>query len=176
MKTSKLILTLLLSLLPVLSSPAQMAAANDRVRVQVKMDTRSAHADIARSSSDKVTQFKTLNIQLSGKPKTPETRVMKWTAYGRDVQSNDVRVIDSGEIPVSLSSSGTQTTESKQISTTYTPDHSVVTSSGRGRGRSPRAKRVEGSGVKYLGYAIQVMDGTRLVGEMSDPVGIGSKK
>ena len=67
---------------------AQMVPANERVRVEVQIVSDNDHKDIAKTSVDQITQNKTLTIKLSGKPKSPDTRVIKWTAYGRNVKSN----------------------------------------------------------------------------------------
>lgn len=153
-----------------------MVSANDRVRVEVTTVTGSDHKDLGKTSTDRVTQHKTLNIALSGKPKNPETRVVRWTAYGRNMKSNNVTMLASGEIKLGLVNNR-QAAESKHVSTTYTPDHSVVSTRRSRSGRStPRAKKVEASGVKFAGYSVQVLDGGKVVGEASDPVGIGKPK
>ena len=166
-----------------LSAGAQMVPANDRVRVEVRVDTTSDHKELAKTTADTVTQHKTLNISLSGKAKSPETRVIKWTAYGRNMKSKDLTTLETGEIKLGFGPNGQQAAESKRVSTTYTPEHSVISkSSGRGRGSSgggrstPRATKVAASGTKYVGYSVQVLDGGKVVGESSDPSGIGAKK
>jgi hypothetical protein len=158
-----------------------MVPMNERVRVEVKTDTQSDRKDLAKTSVDEVTQFKTLKIELSGKPKQPETRIVKWTAYGRDMKTNDVRKIDSGEFKLQFGPDGRQTTESKRISTTYTPEHSEGGKGGKGGGggqggKGSRSKKVEGSGAKFVGYRVEVVDGASVVGEYSDPIGIGPSK
>ena len=159
-----------------------MIASNDRVRVEVRMTSESDRKDLKNTTANTVTQHKALTILLSGKPKTPETRVIKWTAYGRDVKDRDVRPIESGEIKLDLTAHGQQTAESKRISTTFTPEHSESSKSGSGSGSgsssrgSSRSKKVEASGVKFAGYSVQVLDGATVVGEAADPQGIGKPK
>ena len=159
-----------------LAASAQMASSNDRVRVVVSINSANQVKDIKGASADTVTQNKTLSIQVSGKPKSPETRVIKWAAYGRDLKNHNLSTLDSGEIKLSLSSSnGQQTAESKRIATTYTPEHSEVSKSSGGRSSSrskPKAKKVAATGIRYVGYSVQVLDGRSVVGEASDPIGI----
>lgn len=170
------LLTALIALAPL--AGAQMIPTNDRVRVEVSITTDTDHKNLAKTSTDQVTQNKALNIALTGKPKSPETRVIKWTAYGRNMKSNNVSAVESGEIKLDLVN-GRQTAESKRFSTTYTPEHSVVSNSrsrSRGSRSTPRAKKVEASGVKFAGYSVQVLDGGKVVGEASDPSNIGKPK
>ena len=157
---------------------APMVPMNERVRLEVKTETQSDRKDLEKTSVDEVTQFKTLKIELSGKPKQPETRVVKWTAYGRDMKSNDVRKIDEGEFKLQLGANGRQSGESKRISTTYIPEHSAGGKGGKGGGGGggKGGKKVEGSGAKFVGYRVEVMDGATVVGEYSDPAGIGPSK
>lgn len=152
---------------------AQMLSSNERVSVAVSIKSANKVKDIKGSSTDTVTQNKELSIQLSGSARIKETRVIKWAAYGRDQKSRTLSTIGFGEIPLALSINGKQSVESKSISTTYTPEHSVVSkSSGRSRGRAPTAKKVAAEGIKFVGYSVQVVDGGRVVGESSDPIGI----
>jgi hypothetical protein len=157
---------------------AQMVPANDRVRVEVQIVSDNDHKDIAKTSVDQITQNKTLTIKLSGKPKSPDTRVIKWTAYGRNVKSNSIQMLESGEFKLELATNGGQTVDTKRFASTYTPEHSVVsTSRSRSSGRStPRAKRVEATGTKFAGYSVQVLDGGKVVGEKAEPENIGKPK
>lgn len=155
---------------------AQMISGNDMVRIEVRVASEQDRKDIKSSSADTVTQHKTLNIVLSGKPKSPETRTGKWTAYGHSAKGHDYTVLESGEFKIDLSAQGRQTIESKKVTTTYTPEHSVVSrgrSGGGGTGRSTtKAKKVEATGTKFAGYVVEVKDGGKVVGQTADPFGI----
>jgi hypothetical protein len=115
-------------LLGALAAPAgaQMVAANDRVRVEVRTDNESDHKDLPKTNADAITQHKQLNIILSGKERSNEARVIEWTVYGRNVRNNDVRVVGSGKVKVAFDAQGKQTVETKTVSTTYTPEHSIT--------------------------------------------------
>lgn len=161
-----------------LSVEAQMVPANDRVRVEVQIVSETDHKDLGKTNTDRVTQNKTLTIKLSGKPKIPETRVIKWTAYGRNLKSDNIQKIESGEFKLELAANGGQTVDTKRFASTYTPEHSVVSiDRNRNSGRStPKAKRVEATGTKFSGYSVQVLDGGKVVGEKAEPENIGKPK
>ena len=64
------------------SASGQIVTGNELVRVEVRVASDQDRKDLKSTSADTITQHKTLTIALSGKPKTPETRTGKWTAYG----------------------------------------------------------------------------------------------
>ena len=127
-------------------------------------------AKIARKSASKytVTENVILQVKLRGKPLTSENRTMKWTVYGRDRKSHEISVIDSGESPVNFSAGESQKSEPINVATTSTRAHTITK---RGRGRNSRASisRIEGSGLQYVGYGIQVFEGEKVVGEEFEP-------
>ncbi len=151
--------------------PAQMIAGSDAVRVEVRVQSDQHRKDIKGTSADTVEQSRSLFITLSGKARSPETRVGKWIAYARDVKTNDLAVLESGEFKVDLSA-GSQKVESKKIETTFTPDHSVVSTTGSSRSRRTTAKKVEGEGKKFAGYIVTIKDGSTVVGQWADPPGL----
>lgn len=161
----------LLGLLPLLAS-AHGTKGEVMVLVKENVDRESK----AKNSGS---QTVTLDITINGKTKDPEKRVIKWTAYGKDQKTGSVVTMESGEVPVNLASGSTQKTTTKKITTSYKEKHTQSSSSGGGRGKSRRVKYTEvpGSGVKYYGYGVQVMEGDVVVGEKFDPKSLetGSK-
>ena len=152
-----------------LHAPArgQIVSGNQAVRIEVRVQADQDRKDLAKTMTDTVTQHKTLIIGLSGKAKSPETRTGKWTVYARDLKGKDITALESGEFKVDFSG-GAQTVESKRVNTTYTPEHSTVTTT-RGRGK---AKKVAAQGAKYVGFGVVVTDGGKTVGESFDPAGL----
>lgn len=154
-----------------------LVTGNELVRIEVRVQSDQHRKDIAKTSADAVTQFKTLNITLSGKAKSPENRTGKWTAYGRSLKGSDLTALESGEFKVDFAS-GSQMIESKKISTTYTPEHATVSttrsrSTGTSGGTScTTAKKVAAEGTKFVGFGVVVKDGGRIVGEYFDPAGL----
>lgn len=159
------------SILGTQSAPAH--AFQSQVMVLVK-----ENEDKESKGNHAASQTVVLDITLNGKPKDPEGRMVKWTAYGKDQKSGAVVSMESGEAKVNLSSGATQKISTKKITTSYTEKYTKSSSSGGGRGRSRRVKYTEvpGSGVKYYGYGVQVFDGENVVGEKFDPKKIEADK
>jgi hypothetical protein len=168
MKTASLMTVAVLALLP-LTGAAQ--TANDIVRVEVRVKNTTDRKDIKGSSADEKTENVTLDVSLSGKPKSPESRVVKWTIFGKDVADKDVKPLESGEEKLALSATGQQKFESKTATTTSTPDHAQTQSKGGGgkgggmKGKMATSKKVAGTGAKYVGWGVQVKEGETIVGE-----------
>jgi hypothetical protein len=157
-----------------LASHGALPDANERVRVEVRLDADKDQKDLKRTTVDKVVQHTTLQISLSGKSKEKEDRIIHWTAYGRDEKDNDVRVVKSGNIPLALNAKGLQSAASEVIATTYVPDHGVVRKPNRKGGG--RAHEVEGTGTKFVGYRVEILDGKTVVGEAGEkPENLGKK-
>lgn len=154
---------------------AQVVGSNDAVRIEVRVQTEQERKDIKSTTVDTVTQHKSLLITISGKAKSPETRTGKWTAYGRDLKGRDLEVLESGDFKIGLAN-GPQKIESKKVSTTYTPEHSVLSTSGSSRSRRTTAKKVEAEGKKFAGYVVTVKDGDKVVGQWADPPGLEREK
>ncbi len=140
---------------------------NELVRIEVRVESTQDRKDIKGTHADTVTQHKTLQIEISGKPKIPETRTGQWTIYGRNLVGKSITTIDSGDFKIDLASDP-QKIGPKQVSTTSTPEHFVVS----GKGARSKAKKVEAEGTKYIGYSVIVKDGDKIVGGISDPMGI----
>lgn len=135
------------------------------ISVQVEDQAKSK-----RSSQFTVVQDVVLQITLRGKAVDPETRRVKWTAYGSDRKTGQIAAIETGEAALDLATKpGIQKLDAVRISTTSTPKHEVPKTSGRGRGRRVTFTRVDGSGLRYIGYGVQVLDGEKVVGETFDP-------
>ena len=148
---------------------------NDMVRVEVRTDSKSDNKAIANSNASTKTQHTALQILLGGKPKSPETRVVKWYIFGKDEGSNNVKQLESGEDPLALNGSGEQELTTKTATNTYTPDH-VVTDRNNNNNNNrnnnnnnnrPNSQKVKGSGTKYVGYVVFVKDGNTVLGKAS---------
>ncbi len=142
---------------------------NELVRIEVRVASKQNRKDLPNTTTDTVTQGKTLHIVLSGKPKIPETRTGKWIVYGHAAKNHDVAVLESGEFKIDLSPNGQQKIETKEVSTTYTREHATVSRSGNGRGSSTRAKQIEATGMKFVGFGIVIKEDEKVVGEAFDP-------
>lgn len=136
------------------------------VRLEVKVHGGDRHDQIRGSSAMKHDQHEELEITISSVSRNPPLGLQaKWFIFGRDLKSNRVNVIRSGEEKVALGRNGSQVLNSAKVEAVSVPEHSVVS---RGRG----GKKVEATGDKYIGYGVQVLAGDTVVSETYYPVGI----
>jgi hypothetical protein len=149
---------------------AQALPGSDRVRVQVTVQTETERKNLKGTHTDQITEHKALTIRLTGKIQNPENRVVRWTVYGKDLQTNKITMLGTEEAPLILGHEGTQTMASKRVSTTFTPDHILS------HGKNREGGKVAAEGVKYLGYAVRVLSGEKIVGEASDPPGVEKRR
>ena len=149
---------------------AQAPPGGDRVRVQVTVQTETERKNLKGTHTDQLTEHKTLAIRLTGKVQNPETRVVRWTVYGKDLQSKKITALGTEDAPLAIGPEGTQSMTSKRISTTFTPDHILS------HGKNREGGKIGAEGVKYLGYGVQVLSGEKTVGEASDPPGVDKRK
>lgn len=166
MKAHVLLYRMCFGLVGLLALAAPAHPVSGGVMVQVK-----EQADSDSKGKYTKSQSVVLEITLRGQPLKPEGRTVKWTAFGRDAKSGATSVMESGDETVDLTKGSVQLIQTKAVTTTYTPQHIETKSSsgGRGRGRRISSKSIDGSGVRYLGYGVQVFDGGKVVGEKFDP-------
>ena len=158
------------ALFPCMAS-AQVVTGNDQVRIEVRVQTEQDRKGNKGTTVDTVTQGKTLQITLSGKAKSPETRTGKWMAYGREVKDKALSVVESGDFTIDFTK-GAQKVESKKITTTYTPEHGASASKYGSGGKGGAPKKTPAEGSKFAGYGVVVKDGDKIVGEFYDPAGV----
>jgi hypothetical protein len=156
--------------IPAANLYAQSAPGSDRVRVEVTEDTKTDRENIKGTHTDRLTVHKTLQLRLTGKPKSPETRVVRWTIYGKNLPANDLATVATDQFSLSLAADGTQAVTTKRATMTHTPDHILS------HGKKREGGKVAAQGAKYLGYVVQVFDGEKLVGEKSDPPGLEKRR
>lgn len=124
--------------------------------LKVKEDGRSTHDD------DAVTQVRKLELALSRTGKEPALDlVVKWTIYGHTRNDNKEVVIESGELKASLEGGKSITLTTPQVTIKGVREHSVSTGGGRRR----RSKNIPASGEEYIGYSVEVLNGTTVVAE-----------
>ena len=174
MKTRTLQSILLATALAFTGGPANASFHSSPVRLDVRVHGGDSHARISRSSGVKHDQKEELEITVSSVSKNlPSGLQLKWFMFGRDLKSNRVGVLRSGDAKIELGGRGPQVIRSAKIEAKSTPEHSVVS---RGRGRGGRSggsrgsvKKVEATGDKYIGYGVQVLNGSKVVAETFDP-------
>lgn len=172
MKPSKPIITpkflAVLTLVFNLAAPVLRAQnLNDRVMVEARAKSTSDFKSNKGTPVNTVTQNEKLEIEIRGKPQSPETRAGKWTIYGRDLTNNDIKVLDYGNFAIALVN-GKQQLETTSVSITFTREHNVVTK----KKKRSTITRVKAEGTKYFGYSVVVFSGKIVVGEVANPINI----
>jgi len=136
-----------------------------RVGIEVSVASHNDRKDLKGTNIATVTQHRALQIHISGRPSAPETRMVHWTTYGRDLRSHALVPLESGEIPIDLSRGGWQVLETTEVLTTSTAAHATVS----GRGRRVRVHKLDAAGVKFAGYRVEVREGSAVIGVVAEP-------
>lgn len=150
---------------------------NDRVRVEVRVQSSSERSSKEKETPgappDTITSQKKLEIAISGKPKTPETRTGKWTIFGKDVNSRETSVLGSGDFAIELPVNGQQEVVSNTITTTAPLTRAPRAPRSRDGKKEEKNEKAE---VKYYGYSVVVKEGDTVVGEYYDPASLKTQK
>ena len=148
-------------------------AQNSPIMLRVKATGGDSHDDIKNSNASVHHQSKELTATITNLSREEQKGlIVKWYAFGREVKSNRVVIFNTASNSITLppAKAGGDTFKA---ATTYTPDHSVVTSSrSRTSGKTHTSvKKVSGSGTKMLGWGVQVMREGKVVAEEFQPPG-----
>ena len=148
-------------------------AQNSPIMLRVKAAAGDSHDDIKNSSASVHHQTKELTATLTNLSREEQKGLtVKWYAFGREVKGNRVVIFSSASHSMTLgpAKAGTDTFKT---ATTYTPDHSVVSSSrSRTSGKTRTSvKKVSGTGTKMLGWGVQIMRDGKVVAEEFQPPG-----
>lgn len=165
----------LAALLAISANSTRASFHDSPVRLEVRIVGSDSHDRIRGSTAVEHNQKKQLAISVStvAREALPGLTV-KWFVFGRDAATDRVSVLRSGQSKLNLTALGSQVVKSDEIKADYTPEHSVV-SRIRGRGTGSRSagrvsvKKVAGEGDKFIGYGVQVLQGSRVVAETFDP-------
>ena len=149
---------------------AQGVPGSDRARVQVTVETQEERKNLKGTHTDQITSHRVLVIRLTGAAKSPESRVARWRVFAKDLATNKVQRVGGGEFPLRLDAQGVQTLRSDRVTMTHTPDHILS------HGKNREAGKVAASGLKYMGYCVEVLDGGKSLGMASDPPGIEKRE
>ena len=110
--------------------------------------------------SDK-TQSRELSIRLANNSNdTFDNLVVKYWFFGHDMKAHDAKVLKNGERKATLGPRGRETVESESVTSSYVEAHNVA-----GKGKGAKATRVPASGEKIVGYAVQVLNGEKILAE-----------
>lgn len=152
MKTSFLIAVIgaCMALLPA-------ANASDSVRVEAKLSTDH---DDPKGEVDEVVKKK-LTVTLTGAPALQAAVLTVVATFYADDLTADKLVVEKEVQSTATLERGRAVVDLPEVVYRYTPTHGKIT----GSGRRSKAKRIPASGNRYHGWAVQVLDGQRVLGQ-----------
>ena len=111
-------------------------------------------------------QHRWLTIKLSSNSAEPfDNLVVKYFFIGHDMKDHKMVVLQQGQRKAALAPRGSETVESEEAVNTYTEAHSELVPAKGGKGKSkgkPTTKKIPASGKKVIGYAVQVLNGSKI--------------
>jgi hypothetical protein len=146
------------------------------IRLDIEQTGKTKAASVRLGKPDpshgSKTQIRALTIRLSnGSSESFDNLIVKYWFLGHSMKGHDITVLKSGQRKSALSPHGGDVVESESVASTYVEQHSEVSKSkGSSRGRSRKGTRskvskVPASGEKLVGYAVQVLDGGKVVAD-----------
>jgi hypothetical protein len=148
-------------------------AQNSPILLRVKATGGDSHDDIKNSTASVHHQRKELTATITNLSREEQKGLtIKWYAIGREMKGNRVVIFSNASNSMTLGPAKAGTDIFK-AATTYTPDHSVVSSSrSRTSGKTRTSvKKVSGTGTKMLGWGVQVIRDAKVVAEEFQPPG-----
>ncbi len=156
-----------LASLAFLAFPAQ--AQLSALRLDVRQHSKT---DSTGKTNDTKKQSRSLTIALQNTSKEPmDGLVVKYWFFVREMKSKDIKILKKGERKSSIAPGAKDEVESENATSTYTEKHVEVTAARGARGarggsnQMPTIKKIEASGGKLAGYAVRVVQGTKIVAE-----------
>ena len=128
-----------------------------------KTDSKGKASAKGAPGGEKV-QSRALTIKLlNNSGESFENLVVKYWFFGHDMKAHDATVLKNGERKASIGPRGRETVESEAVSSTYVEAHTEA-AKGKG-GKGGKATKVPASGEKIVGYAVQVLNGDKILAE-----------
>lgn len=136
----------------VLSLPAATLAEPSAVHVRTeqvnKLDTEKYTKTATRS----------LKIYVSNASGESVDVKVKYHFFARDAAGKDIVVVDQGEKPIQVKPRATEMIETPAAKATFIEAH------------AEKSKKIEASGIKFVGHAVQVLQSDKIVAEYYDPL------
>jgi hypothetical protein len=134
-----------------LSLPAVTRADTSAIRVRTEQSNKLEANKFTKSAS------RSLRIYVSNASKETVDLKVKYFLFGRDAKSHDVVTVEQGEKPVQVKGLATEMIETPTAKATAIDEH------------LDKTKKIEASGIKFVGHAVQVFSGDSIVAEYYDP-------
>jgi hypothetical protein len=112
------------------------------------------------------TQSHSLKLTVSNTSGDPANLKAKYTFFGRDLKDHKIVAINDGEATATVSPATTATMEIPPATSTYTEEHLEIGPKGKA------GRKIAASGAKFVGYAVQIFEGEKLVAESYDPMSL----
>ena len=159
-------LALALALASIFSAPLHAAVSPIRMEVEQHSSTKAPKAKPGHPALSNLAQHRSLTIKLSNNSADAfDHLVVKYFFLGHDMKDHNIKVLKRGERKSSLVPRGNETVESEEVTSTFTEAHAEV-GKGKGKGKGkPKSKKIPASGQKITGYAVQVLNGTKIEAE-----------
>ncbi|MBL9177399.1 MAG: hypothetical protein JNM65_04990 [Verrucomicrobiaceae bacterium] len=142
-------------------------AGPQKVMLQVHVESERGSKSSNDSKSPDESRARWLVVRVTNpSPLKMEGLTLKWTLYADDLKRghDEVVVEKSGDENLSIEPSGRSTdVTTPKVVFEWTPQHSVRS----GSGRRVSYKKVDETGHRYHGYAVQVLQNGVVIGEAS---------
>ena len=136
---------------PVTTPAPLIRAGLSPVSIRVEQPTKTDN------EKDKKTAKRSLKIYVSNSSTEPLELKVKYVLFGRNAGTGDIQSVDDGERPGSVKPRATEIVET-------TVATAIVVES-----KFDKGKRTPASGMKFVGYGVQVFIGDKMVAEAYDP-------
>ena len=162
------------ALLALFAAPLHAAVSAIHMDIEQHSGTKQPQAKAGKPVQGASTQHRSLTIKLSNNSAEPFDRlVVKYFFLGHDVKDHNVKVLKQGERKSALSPRGSDTVESEEVTSVFTEAHTEVK---KGKGKSKgSSKKVAATGEKITGYAVQVLNGSKVEAEFYSGAGYKAK-
>lgn len=146
----------------------------------IRMDVQQRQkTDSKGKSRESKTQVRSLEVSLQNLSRVDcDNLVVKYWFFAKGIKDGDTEVFKNGERKTSVAAGKKEVVESEEVRSSYTEDHVQIEKSKGGKGgknSTPKAKKVEGSGDRIVGYGVRVMDGEKVLAEVFSPQGLKEK-
>lgn len=165
MHTQHILMKTRLLITSLLFSTALTFAGNSHVTVNVDVESERGSKDADKNSkTPDESRSHWLVVRLSNMSQVKlESLTLKWALYADDLKRGTDAIIvqKSGEEKVAVASRQYLDVNTPKVLFEWIPQHAERT----GSGRRSRAKKVDETGHRYHGYAVQVFQDGVLIGE-----------
>jgi len=151
-----------------LTSPAIHA---DMSAISIRVDP-SSKSEPGKPDRYVITQTHSLKVYVTNASKDAAEVKVKSILFGRDLKDHNIDKINEAEKEAQVKPLATETVEIPAATSTYTEEHYEMAAGAAGKAPGKNAKpgkKVEASGSRFVGYAVQVYQGEKLVAETYEP-------